>query len=118
MFQGQLLNKGSAVYSPWMERGGDYVRVSAELIDLGGSGTLKVQVFTKNKEDAGNGSDVDASTFITIASAGRDTVEWGPGTGSGLKELVRYRISESNNASGDWIMFRMLTPVWFNAVDA
>ena len=36
---------------------------------------------------------------------------------SDLKDLVRFKFVASNN-SGDWVMFRMLAPVWFDEVDA
>ncbi len=117
MFQGQILNSGSAVYSPWMERAGDYLRATVDLIDLGASGKLRVQVFSKNKSDTTNGTEVNAGTKIELTAASRATEEWGPSTGTGLKELVRYKLTNYETTNTDaWVLFRMLAPLWFNAV--
>lgn len=117
MFQGQILNSGSSVYSPWMDRGGDFLRATVEVIDLGASGKLRVQVYTKNKSDTTNGAEVNSGTKIELTSAGRAVEEWGPGTGIGLKELVRYKFTnyETTNTAA-WVLFRTLSPLWFNAV--
>lgn len=44
--------------------------------------------------------------------------EWGPHATSpdGLLELVRYRFECSGSNDTDWILFRMLPAVWFDAV--
>jgi len=107
MFDAQLLFPGAAgaalsFYSPWFPRQGD---------------NLRVTVFTKNNEDTGDGSDADAGTSIVASATGRSTAEWTSGT-AGLKELVRYKYSVQSTGTGatDWVLFRMLTPVWFNTV--
>jgi len=112
MFKAQLLEAGSNVYSPWMKRTGDYVRVHAELVDLESSASLTIKLFTKNLEDTTNGAEVDSSTSIELTAAGIDSAEWGPSTGIGLKELVRYKFEPSTG----WVLFRVLKPIWFNAV--
>ena len=73
-----------------------------------------VEVFTKNKEDTSDGTNADsgATTKITLTTATRGTTEWGPSLSPALKELVRYKYTVTTN----WVLFRMLTPVWFNAV--
>ena len=114
MYEAQMLiSQGSTtktpVYSPWMKRGGDYLRATAEYLE--GTGTLTVEVATKNNEDTGDGS-VIAGTSISLIEAGRTTEQWGE-----LKELVRYKIT-AGGTSGQWIILRMLEPVWFDAVDA
>ena len=109
MFQGQLLIRGSSdtkVYSPWMPRGGDYLRATAEYI--AGNGDLTVSVYTKNKEETGDGTAVTGS--ISLTSAGRTTAEF-----TGLEELVRYEFTAGGSTS-QWFLFRMLGPVWFDAV--
>lgn len=119
MFQGQLLNFNSSVYTPWMSRRGDFLRATAELLDVSSTGTLTVEVFTKNSEDPGNGTDADTSKDISLSSGNPlDTTEWGPHTGAapqGLQELVRFKFT-CGGSSGDWVLFRMLPAVWFDAV--
>jgi len=122
MFDAQLLFCGSVpgtgimVYSPWFPGGGDSLRATAELVQVNGA-TLKVEVFTKNTEDTGDGTNADAATNITLAATGRTTAEWTSGTAT-LKELVRYRFKVTGALVSDWVLFRMLAPVWFEAVKA
>ena len=122
MFEGQLLIKSStAVYSPWMPRQGDYIRATVDLIARKGTtGSLKVQLFTKNHEDPGNGTDVDSTTptEISAGSVGQSSATWTPTTGIGLEELVRYRFETDSLGTDEWVVFRMLAPVWWDAVEA
>jgi hypothetical protein len=122
MFDAQLLFPGSSpatgikVYSPWFPRQGDSLRATAEMVHVNGA-TLKVTVFTKNPEDTGDGTNADAGTTITLAAAGRSTAEWTSGTAT-LKELVRYRFEVTGTLVSDWVLFRMLAPVWFDTAKA
>jgi len=122
MFDAQLLFPGASpgtgikVYSPWFPRQGDSLRATAELVHVNGA-TLKVTVFSKNTEDTGDGTNADAGTTITLAAAGRTTAEWTSGTAT-LKELVRYRFEVTGTLVSDWVLFRMLAPVWFDSVRA
>jgi hypothetical protein len=123
MFQAQYLpapTTPTEVFSPWMPRGGDYVRITAELVAKSATGQLVVKLFTKNSEDTSDGADVDSGTptEIELTAVGRETVEWNPSTGSGLKELVRYKFIATGEAATDWVIFRVLAPVWFDAVTA
>jgi hypothetical protein len=109
MFQGQILLRDQTdteVYSPWMPRGGDYMIATVEFI--AGNGSITVSVMTKNKEDTGDGTAVTGS--LSLSAAGRDTDEF-----SSLKELVRYKFVAGGSAN-EWVLFRMLSPVWFDAV--
>lgn len=113
MFDGQILirepAKDTVVYSPWIPREADYVRLTSEY--LAGGGTLLVQAYTKNEEDPGNGTIISGAS-ISQSGAGVMTEEWGD-----LKELVRLSFTVGTS-SGDWVLFRLLQPVWFDAVDA
>ena len=118
-FEAQLLEGASTtVFSPWMPREGDYMIGTAELIALEASAQLEVRLFTKDLDDPGDGAQVDSSIKITISVAGRrDSAEWGfDGTTSGLKELVRYRFESRAATAAGSVLFRMLSPVWFDAV--
>src|SRR5688572_20812517 len=121
MFDAQLLFPGAAgaaisVYGPWMPRRGDNLRVTLDFIHRVSS-QLTVRVFTKNNEDAGDGNDADAGTSIVASASGRSTAEWTSGTAT-LKELVRYKftVQSTGSGAGDWVLFRMLSPIWFDTV--
>lgn len=121
MFDAQLLFPGAAgaalsFYSPWFPRQGDNLRVTVDVVQRVSS-QLTVRVFTKNREDTGDGTDADVGTSIVASATGRSTAEWTSGT-AGLKEMVRYKYTVQSTGTGatDWVLFRMLTPVWFDTV--
>ncbi|MEE9394027.1 MAG: hypothetical protein V3W41_16120 [Planctomycetota bacterium] len=113
MFEAQLLNKGSVVFSPWMNRRGDNLIVTLDLVDKSSKGQLTVKVFHKNTDDPGDGVNADATTTITGDLVGRLSDEW-----NGLEEMVRYRFEVTKQGSSDWVLFRMLSPVWFDDAKA
>lgn len=77
-----------------------------------------MKLFTKNLGESGNGTNVDVGTSLTMATADRRLVaEWGPSTGIGLGRLVRYQVQVTTPANGT-ATFRILDPVWFDAVRA
>ena len=123
MFEGQFVSAKSAsysLYSPWMGRGGNGLRATLDLIENESGCEIMVEVYTKDSEDSGAGSNADSggTVFIKRNSAGRSTVEW-LGTTSGavqLKEMVRYKFTVTDGTG--WALFRMLAPVWFDDVDA
>lgn len=118
-FRAQLLNgRSDPVFSPWFQRRSDYVRLTADLVDLVSGASLEVRLYTKSRQQAGSGTEVDSGTRITLSSSGRSTAEWGPRTGSGLKELVRYRFENTTTTPTAWLIFRMLNASWFDAVRA
>jgi len=67
--------------------------------------------------DSGDGSDADGGTSIVASATGRSTAEWTSGTAA-LRELVRYQYTVQSTGIGatDWVLFRMLAPVWFDTV--
>ena len=115
MFQAQYLPAGSAVYSPWFARGGDYLRATVEVVSLNGSAGITVTVLTKKRDEYGDGAAVTGS--IAKTSVGRSTTTEFGGTTSatGLNDLVRYKF-DPGSTSGEWVVFRMLAPSWFDAV--
>lgn len=125
MFEAQLINaKSSAsvvVYSPWFSRQGDYMRATVEVINATTNCTLVTTLFSKDSEDPSNGAEVSAGQAIsqTGPAAGLTTTEWRPSTGTGINELVRYRFTVTQTGvASEWILFRGLPPVWFDAVQA
>ena len=78
--------------------------------NLDGKRELTVEVYHKNSDDTGSGALASGTAIKT--SGGRSSSTWG-----GLKELVRYRYSVKG-AADQYVMFRMLSPVWFDEVKA
>jgi hypothetical protein len=120
MFDAQLLVADAAnfdVYGPWIPREGDNALFSVDVqeLSLTGAAQFQVQLETKGHEDAGNGSAISPLQFqIAITSAGQDTQL----VSGQLQDMVRYRfIFNDDAAAGDWVLFRMLPPIWFDAVD-
>jgi hypothetical protein len=106
------------IYSPWFPRRADNLIATLDLI-VAKTSELLVFAFTKNLSDRGNGTVVDVGTLITLSSPGRAQVEWGPDTGIGLKELVRYKFvchPQTVVVPNPCAVFRMLSPVWFDTV--
>jgi len=114
MFEAQYLFKDSLVFSPWFDRGGDTMRFTADVVSMTADARLRVQTYTKSAEDFGDGDLVN--TFTTTAGAlGRYADE-----ASGLKDLVRYRFRtlKTGGNRGDRVLFRMLTTIWIDHVEA
>lgn len=105
-----------SVYSPWFSRGGDRAIFTLEVVEGTLSSllsTLTVQPFHKNSDEAGDGAQVSGLT-ISRDSLGNSSAEFGP-----FKELVRYKFSIGGTSMDlRWAAFRMLTPVWYDAVEA
>jgi hypothetical protein len=80
--------------------------MNVEVAALDGTGTpgLSTSLLMKNSEDTGDG--VIKGTALETTAVGRDSKEF-----TGLDELVRYKFEMS---AGDRVMFRMLSPVWFD----
>lgn len=124
MFEAQTLMADSLVevFTPWFPRGGDHARFMVDVVSLGQSGggvpEITVRIWTKNTEQTGEGADADATVSIVRTAAGRTTAEWVSTSTTGLKELVRYKFAVANtlDLGTVWVLFRMLTPVWFNGV--
>lgn len=125
MFEAQLLQSqvdtSYSVFSPWMFRGGDALLATLEVVEVGDSGgSVVVEVFTKNTEDTGEGENADSTSTkkITGNSVGRTSLEWESGVANvDLLELVRYKFTIGGSDAGDdWVLFRMLSPVWFDSV--
>lgn len=132
MFDSQIvIAKGTdySLFGPWMSRGGDYLQATLNIVAVNGasgSPKLTVKIYTKNSEDPGDGSDSSSSTTVKIeeSDVGVFSAIWRSGAGAGssgananLDELIRYHYTISGT-SGHWLAFRMLSPVWFDSVQA
>ena len=121
MFEAQLLIRNQwaqddvELYSPWFGRGGNYLTATVDVVDFDGgkSNKIEVDVVTKKSEETGDGDVV--GTAIAATGTGRFRNEYGPGV---LEDLVRFRFTIPGGGAGDWVLFRMLGLVWFDAVEA
>lgn len=110
MFEAQYLFGGNSVYSPWMSRGGDNVIITVDVIEQSTS-NITIDLFEKNSEDTGDGSAHPSGSF-SGTGVDRFDKEY-----NGVKELVRYRLTATGSGNNR-ILFRMLSPVWFDDVTA
>jgi hypothetical protein len=120
LFPGTVPATGIKVYSPWFPRQADSIRVTLEVVQINGA-TIVVELFTKKSEDSGDGTIADsagAPTKITANAIGRTTTEWLAAGTITLSEMIRYRFNVTGASVSDWVLFRMLSPVWFNSVKA
>jgi len=95
-----------------MSRQGDNVIAVADLIEIDKFVTFSVSLVDKNTEDSGDGTVVTGGT-LSSTKAGRIIKSY-----SGLKEMVRYKITALQDSPGDGLLFRMLEPVWYDTVNA
>jgi hypothetical protein len=133
MHIGEILMSGDVAFSPWFPREADNAIFTLQIIaTFGESVALTVEVFSKNSEDTGPGSEVgNAITWETVDSnaafkAAQFLVN---GSFSGFDELVRFKFSVSTGSdqlpvaagfaqldASDmmWVRYRMLMPTWFD----
>jgi hypothetical protein len=115
MIDATLLFKGVTVYSPWFPRQADMLRVVAECVAQNGA-TLTISLYTKSEEQTGDGLPVDENTTIVLASPVRNLAEWKTvASQEGVRQLLRFRYVVTGSNNNDWILFRLLPAVWFDA---
>lgn len=95
-----------------MSREGNLLRVPYDAIKVGKGVIGGLQVFHKSTEDVGPGT--MAGTVTLRASAVGVTIS----EFSDLKELVRYKMFCISSDSDSYILFRVLSPLWFDEVRA
>lgn len=119
MIDATVLFKDMDLFSPWFPRQADMLRVTAECIAALGA-ELTIELYTKNSEDTGNGNPVDEAVTIVLNTLGqRETVEWKTVVSQeGVQQLLRFRYSVTGNEDYEWILFRLLPAVWFDALAA
>lgn len=119
MFEAQYLmtknnTTGIVVFSPWFPRKGDNIQYAIDLIEAVGA-KISVTLFTKNTEDPGDGTTTGSAISLTNTVGVTSEV-----LKQGVVELVRYQfnvVADASNTLG-WVLFRMLSPVWFDSVKA
>ena len=122
MYIGQIIMSGQTSWSPWFERRSDGIKVQVELMGIGGTdsgGNVTVALWTKKKEDVGDGDAVTGSASVTVSSAGSiGSITISPAaTGTaGMEEMVRFKMDSTAAEPGEmrWAYFRILTPTWYD----
>ena len=107
---GEFLPKGTATFTPWSPRQADNVIFYYYLVQpITGFEILTIQVYEKNLEDIGPGTqhgsasdDLSAGTTIKVRKV------------EGLKELVRLRLVVNDHQNALGVYYQILTPVWYN----
>jgi hypothetical protein len=122
---GKKIFEGEKFLTDWMTRGGDGFILRGEMIDATPSTTLKVkvEVYTKNSEVAGEGDALEETgsanaVNIELAADGTSIVEVivePSGTANkGVEEMIRLRVTTSGGSSGDWLLCRTFPIIWFD----
>ena len=104
---------GLTIFSPWFPRQSDKIWCTLEIADAINA-DFSVNVFHKNHEDTGDGSDAGPGTggLLNLNAAGRNESEF-----DGIKEMVRYQfVLKSQDGNHAAVLFRMLANVWFDSV--
>jgi len=116
MYDAQPITPATTVYGPWIERKADNIIFTVDVIEIQDVANAQItfRLFTKNLEATTDGDEVDSTVKIERTTEGREDAQWGPDTGTGLKELVRYECKAEVGFSN----FRVLEPVWFNTIRA
>ena len=113
MFEAQYLASGDSVYGPWMERRGDNVIATLDLIANDSDLVITVEVYHKDREETGDGA-AATGTAISASTIERHDTEY-----TGLKELVRLKIATAASDADPFPpLMRALEPVWFDSLAA
>ncbi len=115
MYTGQLIMSGMTAYSQWFSRSANGVKAVVELMGASSGGDVKVSLYTKNHDSPGGGAEISGSE-VALGSAGFATITISPTSASGMKELVRFKMSASTPLEGviAWAHFRILSPTWYD----
>ena len=122
---GKKVIYGESFSTDWMPRGGDGFILRGQQVDSTIDTTLivKVEVYTKNADSAGDGAKLEESgstnaVHIDIADGSVNVIEVivepSATANKGVLEMVRLRISTSSGSSGDWLLCRTFPITWFD----
>jgi len=106
---GDLMTQGEVVFTEWFSREADNAYFFCEVVTFANLAEVAIDIYHKNAEEAGDGTNKESFTTITSATIGEKE-------SLGLKELVRFRITISNGGGGgvSTARVRFLSPIWFN----
>lgn len=97
-------------FTPWFPRGADNAVFAYELIysDLSGD-PMEVTIYHKDGEDPG--SQVSTPTGGFAQFGGTDFYQ---ANATGLKELIRFKVTVPQGDPGQSVVFRFLAPTWYS----
>ncbi|MFO0982869.1 MAG: hypothetical protein U1E76_14250 [Planctomycetota bacterium] len=107
MVIGDILFKHSgAVYTTPIQRVVDGATFYVNVLQVGGttSGTLNVDI--EHRDEIDDSWSTNAS-FTGITAAGLNSK-----AATGLKDLVRLKLSQTNGTTDSWMRFAVLEPAW------
>ena len=121
---GRRIIKDETFYTDWMPRGGDGLILRGQQIESTVSTglTVKVEVYTKNADETGDGAKLEESgstnavhvDFVTGSVGVVEALSEPSATANkGVKELVRLKITTSGGSTGDWMLCRTFPLLWF-----
>jgi len=96
------------LFTGWVPRRADNAVMAYEIIDVIGGTSLTVQVYHKNKEDAGAGSPANGIATPDWTATGNIYT----GAFESLKEMVRFAVT--TNSTGLGVCYRMLPATWYD----
>ena len=99
-----LLKSATSYYSPTFGRGGLGAIFSCEVLMVGTSGTLDIDVEHKNAEDT---TFSPLGVFTQFTAAGVDIKNL-----TGIKEQVRFKFTIGGTQAYSFVHFNMLSPAW------
>jgi len=95
---------GTAYYSPQFNRGGNAATFYCDVLQLGSSPTLDIDVEHKNSEDT---SWTTLASFTSITTTGVKNVD-----GSAIMEQLRFKYTVTGAQVYSSVHFNMLAPTW------
>ena len=106
------------LFGEWEDRKRTSFLLSIEVVEASTDVDVEVEIFSKNREDPGDGTKAAGSPTVLQEDPGVSD----PANGNysaNLKELVRSKLIVSNSGgSRGFAIVRMLPKVWYDAVKA
>jgi hypothetical protein len=105
----------SSYWTPWFPKGADNGAFTIEIVKkwLGSSGgSFAVEVWTKNREEAGSQGPGSATAFTQLGST-----DFWEAKVTDLKQLVRLKITVTGGTGGSalqGVVYRFLPPTWYD----
>lgn len=103
-----LNTSAQTYYTPWFPKSADNGVFTLEKVLETIHGGITVTVYTKNREDEGSAPGTAVGTFASLSAAFHEVAC------SGLKDLVRFKITFTASAAGQGVIFRFLPPTWYD----
>ncbi len=118
MYPAQLVEVGAGqtveLFGDWEDRQRTSFLLSIELAEASTDVEVEVEIFTKNREDGGDGTEASGGPILQ-----EDPGISNPATFQAtLKEIVRTKLIVRSVGSKGFAIVRMLPKIWYDAVKA